>query len=245
VSPPALTFKKIGGTQVLQDEVLEVGQAYQLAAGNGRTKGALEPQQRTDLLGLMTELCKLQQEAACRAKALETVSQRTDHGDLPALYEEEVSKAMKKQKPLEQVAEMKKFENKLGSGASAAADEEDSDDDLEMETAPGGDPDREFKCPFSGYFVWLEDPMRNAGCSGGRACVYSKKAITAHFKKGPNQGHAHPRCPIQGCNAFIKSLSDLTPDRDMAKKVKQAMRSAERREAAAMDDDDAVDMTQS
>jgi hypothetical protein len=49
---------------VLQDEVLEVGQAYQLAAGNGRTKGALEPQQRTDLLGLMTELCKLQQEAA-------------------------------------------------------------------------------------------------------------------------------------------------------------------------------------
>ena len=31
----------------------------------------------------------------------------------------------------------------------------------------------------------------------------------------------------------------------VAKKVKQAMRSAERREAAAMDDDDAVDMTQS
>lgn len=143
---------------------------------------------------------------------------------------------------------MKQFERKIGSGGggAAAGEEEDSDDDLEVETAPGGDPDREFKCPFSGYYTWLVDPVRNPGCNGNRACVYSKAAITDHVRKGPNQGHQYPRCPIQGCNAFIKDLRELTADRDMAKKVKQAQRSAERRQAAADDDDDddAVDMTQ-
>jgi hypothetical protein len=241
--------------EVIQDEVIAVGEMYRLAsAGDGRAKGDLEPQQRKELLNLMTELCQMQQEAACRSKALEVVEAasavRRDQVevevDLPALYQQEVAKAMEKRKPLEQEKMMKHFEKKLGgTGANAAADDEDSDDDIEVEMAPGGDQDREFKCPLSGYFQWLEDPVRNAGCKGSRPCVYSKAAITAHFRKGANQGHQFPRCPIQGCNAFIKDLKDLEADRDMAKKVKQAKRSFERREAAAADDDDdAVDMTQ-
>jgi hypothetical protein len=245
--------------EVIQDEVISVGEMYRLTnAGDGRAKGDLEPQQRQELLNLMTELCQMQQEATCRSKALEAVevasASRRDQAevdleqvDLPALYQQEVDKAMEKRKPLDQEKYMKHFEKKLGgSGASAAADDEDSDDDIEVETAPGGDPDREFKCPLSGYFQWLEDPVRNAGCNGSRACVYSKAGITAHVRKGANAGHQFPRCPIQGCNAYIKDLNDLQVDRDMAKKVKQAKRSAERREAAAAadEDDDAVDMTQ-
>ena len=91
--------------EVIQDEVIAVGEAYRVAAGDGSRKGDISPEQRADLLGLMTELCKMQQEAACRSKALEAVeavARQEGQDDLPSLYEQEVAKAMEKQKPLAQ-----------------------------------------------------------------------------------------------------------------------------------------------
>ena len=164
--------------------------------------------------------------------------------DPAAMYEEEFAKATKKQKKLPALAYMKKFEKSFGAGGAAAAAGEDSDDDLEVEAGPGGDEDKQYKCPISGFFEWLDNPVRPVGCNSNRACVFSKKNMEAHIKRGPNAGHQYARCPIQGCNAFIKSVSELQADREMVKLVKQAKRSAERREAAENEDDDAVDMTQ-
>jgi len=91
--------------EVIQDEVIAVGEAFRLAAGDGSRKGDISPEQRADLLGLMTELCQMQQEAACRSKALEAVeavSRQEGQDDLPSLYEQEVATAMEKRKPLAQ-----------------------------------------------------------------------------------------------------------------------------------------------
>ena len=233
-------------SQIIQDEVLAVGASYQTAAGSGRKKADLEPQQRKDLLALMTDLCKMEQEVACRKQALGVVSQDADNEDLSAMYEEEVAKATKKQTMLAKMDCMKKFEKNFGAGGAAAAAGEDSDDDLEVEAGPGADQDKLYKCPISGYFEWLDDPVRPSGCNGNRGCVFSKKNLETHIKLGPNAGHQHVRCPTRGCNAFIKGMEELQADREMVKQVKQAKRSAERRESAEMeDDDDAVDMTQS
>jgi hypothetical protein len=237
----SLRFELPAGAQVIQDEVLEVGSSYQMAAGGGRKKAGLEPQQREELQALMTELCKMEQEVECRKKALGVVSQHADNADPGAMYKQELAKETEKQKSLAKMGYMKQFEKSFGAGSAAAAGD-DSDDDMEVQG--GGDEDKQYKCPISGFFEWLENPVRPAGCNGNRACVFSKKNMEAHIKRGPNAGHQFARCPIQGCNAFIKSLQELELDRDMVKQVKQAKRSAERREAAEMEDDDAVDMTQ-
>ena len=233
----------------MQDEIIAVGESLRAAAGDGgRSKGPLEPAQASELRGLMAELCRLQQEAECRNEALNHI--KNEGGDdLGAVYTERVAQALKKRKAVETMPEMKQFSKKLGvagGAAAAAADDDDSDDEIEMQEGPGGDQDKEYKCPLSGYFEWLENPMRAAGCNGSRQCVFSKAAIVSHIKRGPNQGHQFPRCPIRGCNAYIKNVGELAPDRDMAQQVKAAKRQAQRRERQdeEEDDDETMDMTQ-
>jgi hypothetical protein len=206
-----------------------------------------EPGQAQELEKLMVTLVRLEQEANCRAHSLQKVQaaqgSAPDGTDLAQVYEEAVRASLAECAPVDSHSSMQQLRSKVGGDNS-----DDDGSDLEVDVRGGDDPERQYKCPVSGFMQWLENPVRPRDCKGNLACVFSKVQIEAHFQQGPNRGHDHVRCPIQGCNNYIKQLSDLVPDRTMQAEVKKARRRDERRVKAdreAMDEDDLTqDLTQ-
>ena len=87
---------------------------------------------------------------------------------------------------------------------------------------------------------------RRRSCLGQKGCVFSREAIEAHIKQGPNRGHKHVLCPIQGCNKPIMGVKELQDDKAFERKVKAAKRKAERlAQSQAMDEEEGIeDLTQ-
>ncbi|EMD39937.1 hypothetical protein CERSUDRAFT_132615 [Gelatoporia subvermispora B] len=102
---------------------------------------------------------------------------------------------------------------------------DDSDDDEDVLV---GGVTQDFKCPLT--LTLLQDPVTSSVCGHS----FSAVAIKEYLKYNRT---AKKQCPASGCKQYI-SLGDLEPDKDLAKKVKDAARRQRMRDS----DDDAEEI---
>ncbi|KAL0960647.1 hypothetical protein HGRIS_005676 [Hohenbuehelia grisea] len=101
-------------------------------------------------------------------------------------------------------------------------DDSDDDDDIEI-----GGVTQDYKCPLS--LAALTDPWTSEVCGHS----FQREAIQAFFK-GARPGKKD--CPAAGCRKSY-TLSDCKPDKDLARRVKAAMRRGARRKDEDSDEE--------
>ncbi|KAK9712161.1 hypothetical protein K7432_007341 [Basidiobolus ranarum] len=76
------------------------------------------------------------------------------------------------------------------------------------------------KCPIT--TTYLEDPVTSQVCKHS----FSKEAIVGHIRQSRTVAAS---CPVSGCSKYIK-ISDLKPNKSLARRVKQWLQSQEEEE---------------
>ena len=122
-------------------------------------QNANEQAQAQELEKVFRQLLQMKREAKCRKAALDNVraqqsQQAPAEQDLSRLYEEQVAEQLSAAAPPGTDERLREF---LEQAQGEAAGNGGSDSDIEME---GGDTEKKYKCPMTGYSSWIEDPVR-------------------------------------------------------------------------------------
>ncbi|EKM49518.1 uncharacterized protein PHACADRAFT_265043 [Phanerochaete carnosa HHB-10118-sp] len=104
-------------------------------------------------------------------------------------------------------------------------DDSDDDDDVQV-----GGVTQDYRCPLT--LKLLEDPLTSSVCNHS----FDASAIREFLK---NDRTARQKCPNAGCHKII-SLNDLKPNKELAKKAKEAARRERMREEEDSEDDENV-----